>query len=328
MAGSTSKFRVIGQIFERLGHRRVNPVTSQSNHQAGDEQETVNILKPILVNSTGRSGSTLLMQLLGTSPQIMFDRVYPFEVRYLTYLLRWALLLNESSKANEVWNPGELLKNGGQLIGPLPYPKASFWPSGGAMWVKCFETAWKEFSMTSIAQARENNTLEIHPKYYAEKISTWVIGTLEKQSIDYNVILLIRDPRDVFLSVNAFDKQRGFSGFGRLTDDTDLDYAKRLVKSFQNLHKNKVMTSPNSFLVKYENLATDLPKEAQRLGQWLHLEFDAALVKEQEINFKHHMTSQNPKQSVERWRQELPKELNDFFIQELGEEMSYFGYET
>ena len=327
MASNNVRFKIVGQRFKHFAYRWVKTIIGQSKPQVEDGQE-LNILKPILVNSAGRSGSTLLMQLLGTSPHIVFDREYPFEVRYLTYFLRWALLLNETGRATQTWNPAELLKHPtDQLLGPLPYPKAGFW-SGGTIWPNCFETAWKEFSKASIAQVGENNGSKIRPKYYAEKTSTWVLGALEKQTIDYNVILLIRDPRDVFLSVNAFDKQRGFSGFGRLSDETDLDFARRMTKSFQNMHKNKIITSPNSILVKYEKLATDLPQEAHRLGQWLNLEFDAALVKEQEVNFKHHMTSGSAEQSVERWRHELPKELNDVFIQEVGEELSYFGYET
>ena len=60
------------------------------------DQETLDSLNPLLIlDLGGRSGSTLLMQLLGTSPQIAFDRVYPSEVRYLTYLLRWAKMLDQ-----------------------------------------------------------------------------------------------------------------------------------------------------------------------------------------------------------------------------------------
>lgn len=295
----------------------------------GIEPET-SILEPILVNSTGRSGTTLLMQLLGTSPQIAFDRNYPFEVRYLSYLLHWALLLNTQWQPNESWNPAENLKHPGrQIVGPFPYANAKLWPGPGMeLWPKCFETAWQEFSRTVISKVKGINGTGIYPQYYAEKISLWVTEYLEQQAIPYRSLFLIRDPRDVFLSISAFDKQRGFAGFNRYPEDTDLDFAKRLMKSYQHMHKHKIMTSPSNLVVKYENLATDLPGEAQRLSQWLNVELNAALVKNQEAQFKHHMTSVSPEKSVERWRHELSKELNDFFIQELGEELRYFGYET
>src|SRR5436853_2601872 len=45
-------------------------------------------LTPILVRCMwGRVGSTLLMQLLGTSEAIAFNRSYPYEARVLTSLL-------------------------------------------------------------------------------------------------------------------------------------------------------------------------------------------------------------------------------------------------
>ncbi len=48
---------------------------------------------PILVRTFGCSGSTLLMQILASSQDIVFERRYPFEVRYLTYLTRTAQLI-------------------------------------------------------------------------------------------------------------------------------------------------------------------------------------------------------------------------------------------
>ena len=44
------------------------------------------LLTPLVVNLVeGRSGSTLLMRSLD-HPEIAFDRAYPYEFRYLTYL--------------------------------------------------------------------------------------------------------------------------------------------------------------------------------------------------------------------------------------------------
>ena len=47
--------------------------------------------------------------------------------------------------------------------------------------------------------------------------------TLCQQCFCHTLILLVRDPRDVFLSITAFDKKRGFSGFSRRADDDDED---------------------------------------------------------------------------------------------------------
>src|SRR5262245_777249 len=49
-------------------------------------------LTSILVASSGRSGTTALMALLASDPRIAFDRIYPFENRYLTYYAKFAAL--------------------------------------------------------------------------------------------------------------------------------------------------------------------------------------------------------------------------------------------
>src|SRR5882724_11739526 len=50
------------------------------------------LLMPILVAGYGRVGSTALMALLATDERVAFDRRYPFENRYLTYVAKLSLL--------------------------------------------------------------------------------------------------------------------------------------------------------------------------------------------------------------------------------------------
>ena len=47
---------------------------------------------PLLLRSFGRTGTTVVMQLLGTSPNVLFDRVYPFEHRLLAYAARLGMV--------------------------------------------------------------------------------------------------------------------------------------------------------------------------------------------------------------------------------------------
>ena len=85
------------------------------------------------------------------------------------------------------------------------------------------------------------------------------------------MILLVRDPRDVFLSMTAMDKKRGFPGFARRADDDDWTFARRFVKLCQQAFEVTRAEEANScnILVKYERLALDLANESQRLsGTW------------------------------------------------------------
>ncbi len=274
----------------------------------------------------GRSGTTLLMQLLSTSPQIAFDRVYPFEVRYLTYLLHWALLLGQKWQPGHGWDPVTNFNPPDERIGPFPYLNAEFW-GDQELWRNCLETAWREFSKVAIAKTQANSKKQPSLLYYAEKIPFWVPSYL-RRAMQYRVILLIRDPRDVFLSITAFDRKRGFSGFSRRAEDDDWTFAARFVKLCRErftVMREQERTA-RSLLVKYERLVINIAAETQRLTQWLGVQLDAGWVERQILDFALHMTSKSPRESAGRWRRELPEKLNEFFLQELGEELGYFGY--
>ncbi|HVN88119.1 MAG TPA: sulfotransferase [Candidatus Binatia bacterium] len=286
------------------------------------------VLTPLVVLGLGRSGTTLLMQLLGTTARIVFDRTYPFEVRYLTYLLRWALLLGvEKRQPDEYWNAAVNLTQPDGRMGPFPYQAPQFW-SGDALWPSSFIAAWQAFSRAAIASSGPADAAQ-RPLFYAEKVPSWVPSRL-RAALPYKAIVLVRDPRDLFLSITAFDKQRGFPGFSRRADDSDWSFAERFVGTCRNhfAGMREEARAPHNIQVRYEDLALDLQGEAHRLGSWLGVSLDAPKVEAQAADFEHHMTSANRRESVARWRRELPADLNTLFVRELGEELSHYGYAT
>ncbi|MBZ0168958.1 MAG: sulfotransferase [Kofleriaceae bacterium] len=293
-----------------------------------NRQRADRALTPLLVLGAGRSGTTLLMQLLGSSPQILFDRVYPFEVRYFTYLLRWALVLHQEWQPGNSWGPAEIFTPPDGRIGPFPYVGAPLWEHQ-QLWTRCFTAAWGEFSRSAGIRAHRDGPTLTPPLYYAEKIPFWVPAYV-RQVIPYKIILLVRDPRDIFLSITAFDRKRGFPGFTRRPEDDDWTFAVRFVALCRERFKvqREETGSPGSILVKYERLAIDPEGEAQRLSQWLGVTLDVGGVDNHVPYLARHMTSESPRESVERWRRELSAKLNRFFVQELREELQHFGYET
>ena len=66
----------------------------EPNSRAPEEQPA---LEPILVDYFTRDGSTLMMRLLATSPQIAVGGEYPYEHKYFAYLYRWARLLDRQT---------------------------------------------------------------------------------------------------------------------------------------------------------------------------------------------------------------------------------------
>ena len=290
-------------------------------------------LKPLLVLGDGRSGTTLLMELLGTAPQIVFDRYYPYETRYLTYLMRWALLLKQKWQPSDEWNGNRSFELRNGLVGPLPFGNPQLWCYED-LWKNCFRSAWNEFSQCAADRLQlerpVSSSLFTNPKrnlYYAEKSPFWLPGYL-REVLPYRAILIVRDPRDVYLSITAFVKKRGLPGFTRLVDDDDWAFAQRFARSRKKLWEvmRQEEPSPNSLIVKYEDLALNLAREAKRISSWLGMELNPSAVAGEPAIWAHHATSENQVQSVARWQRELPAEFNEFFVRELHEEMQHFGY--
>src|SRR3954462_10462661 len=65
-------------------------------------------LQPLLVDYFTRDGSTLMMRLLATSPQIAVGGGYPYEHKYFAYLFRWAHLIERTDWPGKIWNANGL----------------------------------------------------------------------------------------------------------------------------------------------------------------------------------------------------------------------------
>src|SRR5215207_3983860 len=170
-------------------------------------------LVPILVDYFTRDGSTLMMRLLNTSPHIVVGEPYPCERKYFAYLFRWARLLDrrEWPKRWDGRSFGSLTQEERTpLIGPPPWlPRDLLRPPSGepAMSEYCFDMAWREFSHR--ARAQQGNRAGI--RYYAEKhMDTRKLDLAELPPV--KVIVLLRDPRDTYISIRAFDRKRRESG--------------------------------------------------------------------------------------------------------------------
>src|SRR5215208_5603578 len=90
--------------------------------------------------------------------------------------------------------------------GPPPWlPRDLLRPPSGepAMSEYCFDMAWREFSHR--ARAQQGNRAGI--RYYAEKhMDTRKLDLAELPPV--KVIVLLRDPRDTYISIRAFDRKR------------------------------------------------------------------------------------------------------------------------
>ncbi len=116
-------------------------------------------LEPILVDCFGRDGSTLMMHLLASSPEIALGARYPYEDRYFTYLWRWSRLLDRVDWPRDLWGANEVCSVSQEgslpLLGPPPWLPRDLMEEGAngqAMSSRCFELVWQEFSRRARAR--------------------------------------------------------------------------------------------------------------------------------------------------------------------------------
>ena len=258
------------------------------------------------------------MQLLTSTEEIAAERVYPYEARYLTYFLRWCTLPFTEDKRRDHWNNGHQMAEAvPSLMGAFPWNDADsqIIPQGGGDFpAAAFQALWVEFSSRCGAA-----------KYYAEKTPLWLGQRISELLPEHKTIYLMRDPRDVWLSILAFDKKRGFYGFGRKEGESVEDYRARFLQEqrdrFQTL-RSLDADSPDHYLVRYEDLAADLVKESRKLSDWLGVELNAEAVIAQRPQMAHHITS--GEESVERWRREMPEDEQALFRELLGDSLAPF----
>lgn len=284
------------------------------------------LLHPVLVSGGGRSGTTLLMLLLSTSPQVTFARVHPYEHRYLTYLLRWAQLLRPG-KVPARWNQVAMVGRAQRMMGPLLWPPEDLLGDPDDFWQACFLAVWEEVSARAAAVVEA-----AHPglpaTHYAEKTPPWVARDLAGL-LPFTTLMPVRDPRDVFLSVVAFVEKRGRPGFGMHAGESPAEFARRFVHNQRTrlTEASRALRTGTAVVVRYEDLVQDLPGQARRLSEIIGVTLDPAGVAAGEDHYRQHSTTSSPEESVERWRHELDPEIAALFSESLAGLLEPFGYE-
>ena len=299
-------------------------------------------LEPILVDYFGRDGSTLVMRLLATSPQIAVASKYPYEQRYFAYLYRWARLLGRRQWPRDFWTGHHLgsltQEKSTPFLGPPPWlPRDLLEPEQGGEDISsyCFRTVWAEFSRRAAAHTREHHGVpDAEVRYYAEKhLNTWMVKLDDLPSVQ--LVALLRDPRDTYVSIEAFRRKRHDAGqagirMGRHAGETDEAWLARFLRRQRGRlwWIDQAMKQGTVLVLRYEDLVLDLPRQAGRIEDWLGVRVEAEAVAKDDRLRTSHVSADTPESSIGRWRRELPSELARRLNDELGDELRALGFEV
>jgi glycosyltransferase involved in cell wall biosynthesis len=301
----------------------------------GGGQDGGEWLTPLLVDYFTRDGSTVMMRLLSTSPQVAVEEIYPYEQKYFAYLWRWSQTIDRARWPEEQWGPRSLGSLGqfrdAALIGPPPWhPRALIESRAGepAMAERAFELLWEEFSTRAARRTRERHGSKGAVLYAAEKhLNTWLVNL--DPLPDVRLVVLLRDPRDTWVSINSFNQMRGTTALGRDRADTDDAHLRQIIaRQGERLRWIADLLEAGEVpVVRYEDLVLDLEGVARTLGESLGIELDPRAVSRDRDMRSRHVSASSPEESIGRWQSEIDPAVAELFSTELRTELRAVGFE-
>ncbi|HZV75679.1 MAG TPA: sulfotransferase [Conexibacter sp.] len=276
-------------------------------------------LDPLMVTSLGRTGTTWLMRLLGEHPQIAVHRAYPYEARACSYWMHAFDVLADPHH-RDLANKDEFHVHRA-AVGHHPLhetgwddPAVYGWLRGEYLrQVGAFALTATDRFYTSIAEG--NGCADA--RCFAEKFHVghgrWFVRSLYDKVRE---IVLVRDPRDTFCSILAFNAKRGNIGFGRQEVSTDDAFVENVRLDFSRLLAVVDADPATTHLVRYEDLILRPVDTLRELLEFAELDADDAVVEGaiqaasgDTRELAEHRTVGDAGASVARWRRDLPPEL-------------------
>ena len=230
---------------------------------------------------SGRTGTTLLMSLLGTSPSIAFDRRYPAEYRIGSYLTRMASQMTEPFDERTHVGVTDFFFGPQPSWGPMPF-------RSDALDIE----AWRPELLRVMWASASDALVAARPdaRWYAEKLAVDE-GPLQEAGVEVFTIDLVRDPRDILASRRSF-LAGGTDHWARDAESVADELSVRL---------DELDAQPPNLRLRYEDLALDLDTTAEMLGEHLGVELFSSDVDRP----AQHVTTPSATASVGRWRSDL-----------------------
>ena len=298
-------------------------------------------LQPLIVNSFGRTGTTLLMRMLAAHPQvIVYDRP-PFEIRGSKYWLHALRVLGTPADARSQIGAAMQFHEDPRAAGGNPfyssefaaYPEVETW-SGSTYLADLIAFCQQSIDDWYLATAAAQNESQAPLVFFAEKHFPDLFPRLLRDLYPGSQeLFLVRDFRDMIASMLAYNAKKGSGDFGRDRVDSDDAWLDYLRQNFEVLQAAWQQRGEPRSLIRYEDLVRDpsavLTPLLERLGLDSSQHAVASLLfATQAPELQGHGSSRSPDASIGRWRQDLSPGMQEKITERFGELLVGFGYAT
>jgi hypothetical protein len=309
-------------------------------------------IQPIILTGLGRSGTTWLMKLLGSHPEILVYDHFPYEHATAKYWLHMFKVLSDPGNPFQSAKPHEF-QNNLWWVGNNPFhdesvlrqkPAARWFGRRYVEHLAAFcQSSIEDFYSTIARSQRKPPAV-----YFAEKHNPNLLPTLTHELYPRaKELFLVRDFRDMACSVLAFDEKRGFSGFG-FSGGSKQDYIRlgmrNMALEFMRSWRSR---GSRSHLLRYEDLAMRPAASLTGMLDYLGVDSSPAAVdrmlrgvpespsrrSEGRLDNRsdrwmaaEHRTSPDLMASIGRWRTDGGEALSEVWEEAFGDVLAEFGY--
>jgi hypothetical protein len=301
-------------------------------------------LRPLMVTTLGRTGSSLFLRMLQGHPEIAAYRPLEYEPRTLEYWMEVFLSLSDPASylnqldppidldAEKMWWLGEQRSAPRRTAYRISEPELSEWMGQANLG----QLAGMFQSRVEAMYERVGGLQDKQPVYFAEKLIPNNTPTLVWELYpEVREVFLVRDFRDMVSSMLAFNLKRGGRELlGRDLATTNVDYVLEQVRNgVFRLCKSWERRRHVAHVVRYEDLVRQPEETLEGLLAYLGLESGRdstnAILRRIAPDTRHsqaHRTTRGAEESIGRWQHDLGPELQAACEQALGFALEEFGY--
>jgi hypothetical protein len=280
---------------------------------------------PILVTSSGRSGSTMVMQEFATHPDIVISNIYPFEIKLTSYYAAlWNVLTAGCHTPTEIETDFGAHSTDDFLVGRNPWNRPDLLEAvGGAGAVRLMQKTFPgklEYLFRS--------TIEEYYGILADKNKASARMFAEKSAINEPVrsacrvlfgavkeIVLVRDPRDYVCSARSF---------WRTEPDRMFTTMEAELPMLMKIHRK---AQADTLFVRYEDLILEAEPTRRRIYDFLQCDANfQPLAISADLVPDNHRTSQSSAASVGRFKVDLDQDTVRACEDRFQPFMRMFGY--